>query len=347
YSKKHPALAKQFLAWTNRELPENWFLSLPDFEADEKGMATRASSGKVLNAIKDTVPNMLGGSADLEGSVKTNLSGAGVFSSDDYSGRNTHYGVREHAMAAALNGMALHGGVIPFGGTFFVFTDYCRPSIRLAALMKVPSIFVMTHDSIGLGEDGPTHQPVEHLASLRAMPNVLVLRPGDANEVSYAWKKAIENKTGPTVLVLTRQAVPTLERGDNNPASLLEKGAYVYSDSEKEVPDCILIGTGSELHLAVNAKTELKARGVDARVVSMPSWELFEQQAEEYKESILPKTVINRVSIEAGSTFGWVKYVGLEGKSVGIDSFGESGPAGELFKHFGITTEKMVEVALD
>ncbi len=347
YSKKHPALAKQFLAWMNGELPENWFLSLPDFEADEKGMATRASSGKVLNAIKDTVPNMLGGSADLEGSVKTNLSGAGVFSSDDYSGRNTHYGVREHAMAAALNGMVLHGGVIPFGGTFFVFTDYCRPSIRLAALMKVPSIFVMTHDSIGLGEDGPTHQPVEHLASLRAMPNVLVLRPGDANEVSYAWKKAIENKTGPTVLVLTRQAVPTLERGDNNPASLLEKGAYVYSDSEKEVPDCILIGTGSELHLAVNAKTELKARGVDARVVSMPSWELFEQQAEEYKESILPKAVINRVSIEAGSTFGWVKYVGLEGKSVGIDSFGESGPAGELFKHFGITTEKMVEVALD
>ncbi len=346
YSSENAGQAAQFSKWMNGEISEGLEGALPVFEADPKGMATRASSGKVLNAIKDTVPNMLGGSADLEGSVKTKLDGEGVFSSENPGGRNTHYGVREHGMAAALNGMALHGGVIPFGGTFFVFTDYCRPSIRLAALMKVPSIFVMTHDSIGLGEDGPTHQAVEHLASLRAMPNVLVLRPGDANEVAYSWKKAIEHKTGPTILVLTRQGIPTFERRESNSASLVEKGGYIVADSEKETPDAILIGTGSELHLAVNAKEELKEKGIDARVVSMPSWELFDQQSSEYREKVLPSSVSNRVSIEAGSTFGWAKYVGPNGKSIGIDTFGESGPAEELFQHFGITTEKVVEAAL-
>ncbi len=346
YASEDSEKAAQFTQWMSGEISKELENALPVFEADPKGMATRASSGKVLNAIKDTVPNMLGGSADLEGSVKTKLDGEGVFSSDNPGGRNTHYGVREHGMAAALNGMALHGGVIPFGGTFFVFTDYCRPSIRLAALMKVPSIFVMTHDSIGLGEDGPTHQPVEHLASLRAMPNVLVLRPGDANEVAYSWKKAIEHKTGPTVLVLTRQGMPTYERNETNAASMVEKGGYIFADSEKETPDAILIGTGSELHLAVNAKEALKEKGIDARVVSMPSWELFDEQTAEYREKVLPSSVSNRVSIEAGSTFGWVKYVGLNGKSIGIDTFGESGPAGELYKHFGITTEKMVDAVL-
>ncbi len=343
YAIKYNDDAMELVRWLSRELPEDLEELLPVFGADEKGMATRGTSNKVLNALKEAIPNMLGGSADLEGSVKTNLADEGVFSALNYSGRNTHYGVREHAMAAAMNGMALHDGVIPFGGTFFVFTDYCRPSIRLAALMKVPSIFVMTHDSIGLGEDGPTHQPVEHLASLRAMPNVLVLRPGDANEVSYAWKLALENADGPTVLVLTRQNIPTFERTPDNPASLSEKGGYILFDSEKATPDAILIGTGSELHLAVNAKKELKAKGVDARVVSMPSWELFAQQSDDYKRSVLPASVSNRVAVEAGSSFGWERYVGVEGKVIGIDTFGESAPYQELYEHFGITVEKIVE----
>jgi transketolase len=346
YAIKYNDEAMEYAKWLSRELPEDLEELLPIFETDEKGMATRATSGKVLNALKDAVPNMLGGSADLEGSVKTNLAEEGVFSSSNYGGRNTHYGVREHAMAAAMNGMALHDGVIPFGGTFFVFTDYCRPSIRLAALMKVPSIFVMTHDSIGLGEDGPTHQPVEHLASLRAMPNVLVLRPGDANEVSYAWKLALENAEGPTVLVLTRQNIPTFERTPDNPASLSEKGGYVLFDSENAAPDAILIGTGSELHLAVSAQKELKTKGVDARVVSMPSWELFAQQSDDYKRSVLPASVTNRVAVEAGSSFGWERYVGAEGKVIGIDTFGESAPYQDLYEHFGITVQRVVEAVV-
>ena len=345
YKGKNAELAQQFEQWMSRKLPDNLEGFLPIFETSEKGEASRGASGKVLNALKEAVPNMLGGSADLEGSVKTNLGGKGVFNSSNHSGRNTHYGVREHGMAAALNGMALHGGVIPFGGTFFVFTDYCRPSIRLAGLMKTPSIFVMTHDSIGLGEDGPTHQPVEHLASLRAMPNVTVIRPGDANEVSYAWKVALENAAGPTILVLTRQNMPTLERSDLNAASNTEKGAYIYSDSEKEIPDAILIGTGSELHLVVQAREMLKEKGIDARVVSMPSWELFQQQDSAYIENVLPGSVTNRVSVEAGSTFGWERWIGNKGKAIGIDTFGESAPYQELYKHFGITTEKVVEAA--
>ena len=346
YAIKFNDEAMELVKWLSRELPEDLEELLPIFDADEKAMATRATSGKVLNALKDALPNMVGGSADLEGSVKTNLAGKGVFNALNYTGRNIHYGVREHAMAAAMNGMALHDGIIPFGGTFFVFTDYCRPSIRLAALMKVPSIFVMTHDSIGLGEDGPTHQPVEHLASLRAMPNVLVLRPGDANEVSYAWKIALENVTGPSILVLTRQNIPTLERTPNNPASLTEKGGYVLYDSEKSVPDAILMGTGSELHLAVNAQKELKSKGIDVRVVSMPCWELFAQQSDEYKRSVLPSTVTNRIAVEAGSSFGWERFVGAEGTVIGIDTFGESAPYQELYKHFGITVERIVEAVL-
>ncbi len=345
YATEHNDEALELVRWLSRELPENLEEILPVFEADAKGLATRASSGKVLNALKNAVPNMFGGSADLEGSVKTNLADEGVFSAENYSGRNTHYGVREHAMAAAMNGMALHDGVIPFGGTFFVFTDYCRPAIRLAALMQVPSIFVMTHDSIGLGEDGPTHQPVEHLASLRAMPNVLVLRPGDANEVAYAWKTALENQSGPTILVLTRQNVPTFARTEENAASHLQNGAYTLIDSDKEYPDAILIGTGSELYLAVEAHKELKKKGIDARVVSMPSWELFAEQPLEYRESVLPSEVTRRVAVEAGSSFGWERYIGTEGKMIGIDTFGESAPYQELYAHFGITVEKIVEAA--
>ncbi|MFY0684449.1 MAG: transketolase [Balneola sp.] len=346
FKSSEPELAKLFNDWTHGILPDNIEELLPSFDADEKGVATRSASGTVLNALKDGVSNLFGGSADLEGSVKTNLKDEGVYSASNAVGRNVHYGVREHGMAAALNGMALHGGVIPFGGTFFVFTDYCRPSIRLAGLMETPSIYVMTHDSIGLGEDGPTHQPVEHLASLRAMPNVNVLRPGDANEVAYAWKSAIENTTTPSIIVLTRQNIPTYERTENNSAKLVEKGAYILSDSDKETPDTILIGTGSEVSLAMEAKSMLKEKGIDARVVSMPSWELFQNQGASYIEEILPSSVTNRVSVEAGSTFGWGKWVGKTGVSIGIDSFGESAPYEELYEHFGITSEKIVEAVL-
>ena len=346
YKVEFPGAAEQFTARMNGVIPEGLEAGLPVFPADAKGLATRASSGKVIAALKDVVPAMFGGSADLSPSTKTDLTGGGDYSKETPEGRIIHYGVREFGMAAAVNGMALHGGVIPFGATFFVFTDYLRPALRLSALMKAPAIYVMTHDSIGLGEDGPTHQPIEHLASIRAMPNVTVLRPGDANEVAYAWKTAIEKKDGPTVLVLTRQNVPTYERTDANAASLVSKGAYVFADSDKDTPDAILIGTGSELSLAVEAKEELKAKGVDARVVSMPSWELFEAQSAEYKESVLPKAVTNRVSVEAGSTFGWSKFVGFDGVSIGVDTFGESAPIEELYEHFGITTAKVVEAAL-
>ncbi len=345
YASSYSEEATSFTKWMNREISNELEAALPEFEVTDSGPATRASSGKVINAIKDVVPNLFGGSADLAPSTKTDINGEGEYAYETPGGRTIHFGVREFGMAAAVNGMALHGGVIPFGATFFVFTDYLRPALRLAALMKAPSIFVMTHDSIGLGEDGPTHQPVEHLASIRAMPNVTVLRPGDANEVAYAWKVAIENDSAPTVLVLTRQGMPTYERTEANSAALVAKGAYVFADSDKETPDAILIGTGSELHLAVNAKAKLKEKGIDVRVVSMPSWDLFEKQSAEYKESVLPKAVTNRVSIEAGSTFGWERYVGPEGTAIGLDTFGESGPAEELYEHFGITTAKMVEAA--
>ena len=338
--------ASVFNKWRNRALSPELEKHLPIFEANEKGMASRAASGKVINAIKDVTPNLFGGSADLGGSTKTDIEGYGSYVVDSPTGRTVHFGVREHGMGAAVNGMALHGGMIPYGATFFVFTDYMRPAIRLAALMKVPSIFVLTHDSIGLGEDGPTHQPVEHLASLRAMPNVTILRPGDANETSYAWKSALENTTGPTLLVLTRQNLPTHIRSEANSASMTQKGGYIFSDSKKEIPDAILIGTGSELQYVIEAKKRLADEGVDARVVSMPSWELFEKQDASYKENVLPEAVKNRVSIEAAATFGWERYVGAHGTAIGLNTFGESAPYEELYEHFGITTEAVVKAAL-
>ncbi len=344
FKKADPEEAQEFKRWINRELP-NIEEFLPVFPVSEKGEASRNASGKVIQALKDAIPNLFGGSADLSGSNKTDIDDGKSFVVESNTGRVVHYGVREHGMAAAINGINLHGGLIPYGGTFFVFTDYMRPAIRLAALMGVPSIFVMTHDSIGLGEDGPTHQPVEHLASLRAMPNVLILRPGDANEVAYSWKAAIENTEGPTLLVLTRQNMPTYERNEDNAAAMVQKGAYIFRDSEKETPDAILIGTGSELSLAVQAQETLKAKGIDARVVSMPSWELFEKQSDEYKENVLPKAVKNRVSVEAGSTFGWRRYVGNDGASIGIDSFGDSAPFEVLYEHFGITADAVVKAA--
>lgn len=337
-----PEQAKAFTQRLERKLPENLSELLPEFDPDEKGMASRAASGKVINAIASQIPAMVGGSADLTGSNKTWIDDAPILDADNFAGRNIHYGVREHAMGAAMNGMALHGGIIPFGGTFLIFSDYCRPAIRIAALSHIPSIFVFTHDSIGLGEDGPTHQPIEHLASLRAMPNVLVLRPGDANEVAWAWKAALEYTEGPSLLALTRQSIPTFSRNDHNAASGLMKGAYILSNSEKETPDAIVIATGSELQLAVDARQELLKDEVDVRVVSMPSWELFEKQDASYKEHVLPSSVKARISIEAGSPFGWERWVGSEGKVIGINRFGASAPYEQIYKHFGLTVEQLV-----
>jgi transketolase len=340
--KEDAKILDQFLS---DELPEEWVGNLPVFEADESGMATRKASGKVLNAIVDDIPNLIGGSADLAGSNKTTLDGKPYFSSTNYAGRNIHFGVREHAMTAALNGISLHGGLKTFGGTFLIFSDYGRPSVRLAALSKISPVFVYTHDSIGLGEDGPTHQPIEHLMALRAIPNVTLIRPADANETTYAWKYALEHKTGPTALVLTRQNLPVYERDENNHARNVERGAYILINSEKDTPDVILMGSGSEVQIAVDARELLADKGLDARVISMPSWEIFEKQDKSYKDSVLPSNVRARVSIEAGSPRGWEKWVGCEGTVIGIDHFGASAPYKTIYRKFGLTPEKMAEAA--
>ena len=346
YEKVYPADGALFKGFVSRDLPEDWNEILPEFPADEKGLATRASSGKVLNALADHIFNFVGGSADLTGSNKTDMDDKGIFSVDDYSGRNIHYGVREHAMGAALNGMALHGGIIPFGGTFLVFSDYNKPAIRIAGLSHIPSVYVFTHDSIGLGEDGPTHQPIEHLASLRATPNVTVLRPADANETAWSWKAAIENVSGPSLLVLTRQNLPTVDRNKYGSASGTEKGAYILKEASTDKPDLILMATGSEVEIALNASEDLEAKGLGTRVVSMPSWELFEKQGREYIDQILPPDVTSRISIEAASTMGWHKWVGSNGIAIGIDRYGESAPFEEIYEELGLTAEKVVEAGL-
>jgi len=319
---------------------------LPTFPADAKGIATRESSGKVLNVVAQNIPWLIGGSADLATSNKTTLKfeGAGDFKPDNYAGRNLHFGVREHAMAAAVNGLTV-SGIRAFGATFFNFSDYMRASIRLAALMQQPSIFIFTHDSIGVGEDGPTHQPIEQLASLRAMPNLVVLRPGDANEVTEAWKVIAQLKQQPVALVLTRQNLPTFDRTKFGAASGTAKGAYVLADAPGGKPDVILIGTGSEVSLCVEAYEKLKTEGVNARVVSMPSWDLFERQDDSYKDSVLPPSVTARVSVEMASVFGWERYVGMKGKKIGMHRFGASAPLKDLLKYFGFTAEKVVEEA--
>ncbi len=346
YKAKFPELAKQLELIQKRELPEGWDKNLPEFPADAKGMASRESAGKTVNALAKNIPWLIGGSADLAKSNKTNLEfpGAGDFLPGEYKGRNLHYGVREHAMGASMNGMAI-SKLRPFGGTFFNFSDYVKPSIRLAALMEQPVIYVFTHDSIGLGEDGPTHQPIEQLAALRAMPNILVLRPGDANEVVEAWKLAISHIHGPTALVLSRQAMPTLDRTKFAAASGVAKGAYVLSDAPGGKPDLILMGTGTELSLCIAAQEKLAAEGVKARVVSIPSFELFEKQDAAYKESVLPASVTARVSVEMASTFGWDRYVGPKGKVVGMHTFGASAPLKDLLKKFGFTVENVVAAA--
>jgi transketolase len=346
YSKQHPELAEQLNRMQHRELPEGWDKNLPVFPADAKGIATRESSGKVLNVVAQNVPWLVGGSADLGNSNKTTLKfqGAGDFKPGSYGGRNIHFGVREHAMGAALNGMAV-SKLRPFGGTFFNFSDYMRPTIRLAALMELPVIYVFTHDSIGLGEDGPTHQPIEQLASLRAVPNVIVLRPGDANEAVEAWKVVMPLKHQPALLVLSRQAMPTLDRTKYAAATGVSKGAYVLADAPGGKPELILIGTGSELSLCVDAYEKLTQEGIRTRVVSMPSWELFERQDVKYKESVLPPNVGARVSVEMGATLGWDRYVGPKGEMVGMHSFGASAPLKDLLKKFGFTTDAVIAAA--
>ncbi len=341
YTAEYPELAAQLQQMLKRELPEGWDSDLPVFAAGE-ALATRAASGKAINAIAPKIPALLGGAADLAPSTSTNMNGLGDFTATE-SGRNMHFGIREHAMGSIMNGMSLYDGLIPFGATFLIFSDYMRPPIRLAALMNLKTIYVFTHDSIGVGEDGPTHQPIEQLAALRAIPNLTVIRPGDANETVEAWRTAITH-TGPVALALTRQALPTQERNEQNSASNLAKGAYVLLDSD-QTPELILIATGSELSLAVDAAKQLRQEGIAVRVVSMPSWELFEQQSAEYKETVLPATVTARIAIEAGVSFGWAQYVGLQGTTVTLDHFGASAPAKTLFQQFGFSVENVVAKA--
>lgn len=346
YATAFPQEAQQLKHALSGELPDGWDDALPTFPADKKGMATRAASGKMLNAIAPALPNLIGGSADLAPSNNTFLKEYGVFTADSYSGRNFHFGVREHGMVGTLNGMALHGGVIPYGGTFLVFSDYCRPSIRLAALSHIPSIFVFTHDSIGLGEDGPTHQPVEHLAALRAIPNLTVIRPADANETAQAWKVALEKRDGPVALVLTRQNLPVFDRANMGDAANLAKGAYILLDSDRVYPDVLLIATGSEVQLAVEAHARLAEQGIAAHVISMPSWELFKKQSEEYRDFVLPPSVRARVAIEAGSPLGWRQWVGSHGAIIGLERFGASAPYKTIFEHLGFTVDNLVLRAL-
>jgi transketolase len=346
YSKKYPELADQLHRMQRRELPERWDEKLPTFPADAKGIATRESSGKVLNAVAESIPWLIGGSADLATSNKTTLKfeGAGDFQAGCYAGRNLHFGVREHVMGASVNGLTVTG-IRAFGATFFNFSDYMRASIRLSALMEAPSIFIFTHDSIGVGEDGPTHQPIEQLASLRAMPNLIVLRPGDANEVVEAWKIIAQLQHQPVALVLTRQALPTFDRTKYGAASGTAKGAYILADTPGGKPDVILMGTGSEVSLCVDAYEKLKAEGIKARVVSLPSWEIFDRQDAAYKESVLPSAVTARVSVEMASTFGWERYVGLKGRKIGMHRFGASAPLKDLLKFFGFTVEAVIAEA--
>jgi transketolase len=346
YKKQFPQLADQLNRMQNGQLPDGWDKNLPSFPADPKGMATRESSGKTLNALAANIPWLLGGSADLAKSNKTNLTfdSAGDFFPDAYHGRNIHFGVREHAMGAIVNGLTL-SKLRSFSATFFNFSDYMRPSMRLGALMEIPALYIFTHDSIGVGEDGPTHQPVEQLAAYRAMPNMLVLRPGDANEVVEAYKIMLQHTHGPSTLVLTRQAMPTFDRTKYAPASGVAKGAYVLADAANGKPDVILLASGSEVGLCASAYEKLTADGIKARVVSMPSWELFEKQDVAYKESVLPSNVTARVSVEMESVFGWDRYVGPKGKIIGMRSFGASAPLKDLLKKFGFEVENVVASA--
>ena len=343
YRQAHPDQAKRWDQAQSGKLPKEVENKLPVFNESDGALASRKASGKVLNYIADHCPWLIGGSADLAPSNNTNLSASDSFTRENYAARNFHFGVREHAMAAAVNGMNLTEGIRAFGATFLIFSDYLKPSLRLAAIMKLKSILVFTHDSIGLGEDGTTHQPIEHLSAMRLIPNVTVIRPADANETVHAWRVAINHHDGPVALALTRQGLPTLKRSEAvGQATELEKGAYILKDSES-VPELIIMATGSEVNLALQAQEKLSQQGTQVRVVSMPSWELFDQQDQAYRDKVLPPQVSKRISVEAGSTLGWQKYTGSSGLNIGIDTFGESAPGGELMKFFGFTVDNIVE----
>jgi transketolase len=346
YKTAYPELADRLLAMHQRELPDGWDRDIPIFSPDEKGDASRNTSGRVLNAIAQNVPWLIGGSADLAPSTKTRLTvdGAGDVTADTPGGRNFHFGVREHAMAAVLNGMAL-SHIRPFGAGFLIFSDYARPAIRLAALMEIPVIHIFTHDSIGVGEDGPTHQPIEQLASLRAIPHLIVLRPGDANEVAEAWRVIMTLRHQPVALILSRQNLPTLDRTKYAPATGVAQGGYILADTDGGLPQIILIATGSEVSLCIAAHEQLTAAGIRARVVSLPSWELFEQQDRAYRDSVLPPDVSARISVEMAATLGWAKYVGPHGVSIAMETFGASAPLSDLRKKFGFTVERIVTSA--
>ena len=341
YKNAFPELGSQLQKAMANELPEGWDKDIPVYE-EGKSVASRQSSHEVLNGIAKNLPTFIGGSADLAGSNKTMIKGSSDFLPGSFEGKNIWFGVREFAMGAALNGMALHGGIKVFGGTFFVFSDYLRPAIRLAALMGLPVTYVFTHDSIAVGEDGPTHEPVEQLAALRAMPNLSIIRPADGNETAAAWKLSIESENKPTALVLTRQNLPTIKDTDKNAYEGVSKGAYVISPASKETADALLLATGSEVGLAVEAQAVLSKEGIDVAVVSMPSWDRFEAQSKEYKESVIPKTVKKRLGIEMGSSFGWHKYTGDEGEVLGIDTFGASAPGEKVMAEYGFTTVNVV-----
>ncbi len=361
YEKAFPDLAHEFQQAVRGDLPKGWDADLPSFAADPKGIATRAASSQVLNAIAKKIPNLIGGSADLNPSTYTALKGMGDFQNPSraggdeqgssgggwsYAGRNLHFGVREHAMGAICNGLAVHGGIIPFTATFLVFSDYMRPAIRLAAIMDAHVVFVFTHDSIGLGEDGPTHQPIEHLAALRAIPNLVVIRPCDANEAAVAWRVAIGMRDHPIALIFTRQTVPTLDRTQYASADGLRRGAYVLADAVNGKPDIILIASGSEVPLLVGAQKKLQEQGIAARIVSMPSWELFDAQPQEYRDSVLPPMLRLRLAVEAGSPQGWHKYVTEHGDVIGLERFGASAPYQVIFEKLGFTVDNVVARAI-
>ncbi|MBF0398493.1 MAG: transketolase, partial [Desulfobacterales bacterium] len=343
YSKDYPLLSGQLKEAISGTLPNGWDKDLPDF-SNTKDIATRSASGKIINAIAKNIPYLIGGSADLAPSNMTIIESSHDFQKPTYTGRNIRFGVREHSMGAILSGITLHKGLRAYGGTFLVFVDYMRPSVRLASLMKLPVIYVLTHDSIAVGEDGPTHQPIEHIASLRTIPNLTVIRPADATETVEAWKIAMQAKDTPVALILTRQKLPILHRSKYPPASLVKNGAYILADSNNNL-DLIFIATGSEVHLALSAREILLKENISVRVVSMPSWELFEKMDIEYKNKVLPPNVTNRIAIEAGSPMGWERYVGINGGIIGINRFGQSAPGDLVMERFGFSSENIVKTA--
>jgi transketolase len=345
YQHAFPEKGAELLRRLKGDLPNGWEAAIPVFPADPKGMATRAASGKVINALAPGMPELMGGSADLAPSNNTWIQNLPAFQKETPAGRNFHFGVREHSMGSITNGMALHGGIVPYCASFLVFSDYARPAIRLSALSHIPVVWIFTHDSVGLGEDGPTHQPVEHLAALRAIPGLVVIRPADANETAEAWKVALLRRDGPTLLALSRQNLPTIDRNIYTPASELACGAYVLADIGDDDPELILMASGSEVSLIVAAGERLAAEGVNVRLVSFPSWELFASESPEYREGVLPPGVTARIAVEAGVSQGWERWVGERGVIIGINRYGASAPGKTIFENFGFTADTIIEKA--